>query len=49
MLDHLFDIDGNAKTGFEKVDFAVQELRLDGEVIWWRRFGAREEIEHDHA
>jgi hypothetical protein len=39
MLDHLFDIDGNAKTAFEKVDFAAQEIRLDGTVIWHRKHG----------
>lgn len=36
MLDHIFDIDGKSKIEFEKVDFAVMELRIDGEIIWWR-------------
>lgn len=39
MLDHLFDIDGNAKTAFEKVDFAACEMRFDGHVVWKRGFG----------
>ena len=38
-LDHLFDIDGNAKTAFEKVDFAAQEIRIDGQAVWKRGFG----------
>ena len=42
MLDHLFDIEGNSKVEFEKVDFGVQEVRLDGEVVWWRRYGQRD-------
>ena len=42
MFDHLFDIDGNSTQEFEKIDFGVQELRLDGEVVWWRRHGQRD-------
>ena len=44
MFDHLFDIDGVSTVEFERIDFGVQELRLDGEVVWWRRHGAREEF-----
>lgn len=47
MLDHLFDIDGNAKTAFEKVDFAAQELKIDGRVVWKRGFGLASEVEED--
>lgn len=47
MLDHLFDIDGNAKTAFEKVDFAAQELRIDGQVVWKRGFGLAPKIEKE--
>ena len=43
-LNHLFDIEGKSVVEFEKVDFGVQEVRLDGEVVWWRRYGAREEF-----
>ena len=43
-FDHLFDIEGKSKVEFEKIDFGVQEVRLDGEVVWWRRYGAREEF-----
>ena len=47
MLDHLFDIDGNSRIEFEKIDFAVQELRVDGEVVWQRRFGLAPELNLD--
>lgn len=49
MLDHLFDIDGNAKIAFEKIDFAAQEIRIDGQVIWKRGFGMAEQVEVDDA
>ena len=43
-FNHLFDIDDKSTVDFERIDFGVQEVRLDGEVVWWRRYGAREEF-----
>ena len=42
MFDHIFDINGQSVVEFEKVDFGVQEIKLGGEVIWWRRYGQRD-------
>ena len=39
MFDHLFDIDGKAVIDFEKFDFAAQEIRIDGQVVWHRQHG----------
>ena len=48
-FNHLFDIEGKSKVEFEKIDFGVQEIRFDGEIVWWRRYGAREEVEFDNG
>ena len=42
MFNHLFDIDDKSVVDFERIDFGVQEIRLDGEVVWWRRHGQRD-------
>lgn len=42
MLDHLFDIDGKSVVDYERIDFGVQEVKVDGELVWWRRYGLRD-------
>lgn len=42
MFNHLFDIDDKSTVDFERIDFGVQEVRFDGEVVWWRRYGQRD-------
>ena len=42
MFNHLFDIDGKSVIEFERIDFGVQEVSLDGEIVWWRRYGQRD-------
>ena len=42
MLDHLFDIDGNSKIEFEKIDFAATEIKIGGQVVWHRKHGLAE-------
>ena len=44
MLDHLFDIDGNSKIEFEKIDFAATEIKIGEKVVWHRNHGLAEEL-----